>query len=301
MPDNRPETEPSDSHAHHRDAGTQPEPLKKTVEATQEVVQGAKQEVAARRLPWYRRAKRGYYLLGIYALLLVLFAALATFVHFHPVLGIDVTITRAFQEDQTPWLSGLMTFVSYLGSNTLLSIAVVVLAVLAFWLIDLRLEAVTIAVVYAVSALLNGLIKLLVGRPRPGAKLVDVFYAVTGNSFPSGHVMSYIALWGLLFTFGVILFSGRRWWRIALLVVSAFYVVLVGPSRIYLGAHWSTDVLGAYLIGSAVLGIALFVYLQLDQRGVLAIHKEHTWLSSRKLARSRFKQQPDDLPHSSPN
>src|SRR5260370_30239910 len=55
-------------------------------EEAQEVVQGAKQEVAATRLPWYRRIKRGYILLGIYALLFVLSALLATFVHFHPVL-----------------------------------------------------------------------------------------------------------------------------------------------------------------------------------------------------------------------
>jgi membrane-associated phospholipid phosphatase len=260
-------------------------PVEQVQEGAKEAVQEAKQDVAAARLPWYRRLKRGYIFLGVYAVLLVLFVLLATFVHFHPVLGVDVAITKEFQENQTPWLSGLMTAVSYIGYQNWLSVGLVVVAAVILWLVDLRLEAVTVAVVYAVSGLLNAVIKLIVNRPRPNASLVEVFRTASGASFPSGHVMSYVAFWGLLFTFGVILFDGRRWWRIALLVVSAFFVVMVGPSRVYLGAHWASDVLGAYLIEAALLGIALFVYLQLDQRGVLAARKEHTWFSARKIAR----------------
>jgi membrane-associated phospholipid phosphatase len=70
-----------------------------------------------------------------------------------------------------------------------------------------------------------------------------------------------------------------------LLVVSAFFVVLIGPSRIYLGAHWVTDVFGAYLIEVALLSIALLLYLQLDKRGVLAMHKKLLTLVE-KIARS---------------
>lgn len=292
MPDISRDTERQESHIGEKSAQDKPDgnkaPAENPVgEGAQEVVQEAKQEVAAARLPWYRRIKRGYILVGIYALLFVLFTLLATFVHFHPVLGIDVTITREFQENQTPWLSWLMTAISYIGYQTWLSIGLVVLAVVVFWIVDLRLEAITIAVVYALSGLLNALIKIIVNRPRPNASVIEVFQGATGQSFPSGHVMSYVAFWGLLFTFGVILFDGRRWWRIALLVISAFFVVMVGPSRIYLGAHWASDVLGAYLIETALIGIALFIYLQLDQRGVLAPRKEHTWFSARKIARGK--------------
>ena len=262
-------------------------PVEQVEEGAREVVQEAKQDVATARLPWYRRLKRGYIFLGVYGLMVILFALLATFVHFHPVLGVDVTITKEFQENQTPWLSGLMTAVSYIGYQNWLSIGLVVVAAVILWLVDLRLEAVTVAVVYAVSGLLDGAIKLIVGRPRPNASLVEVFRVASGQSFPSGHVMSYVAFWGLLFTFGVILFERWRWWRIALLVVSAFFVVMVGPSRVYLGAHWASDVLGAYLIEAALLGIALFIYLQLDQRGVLSSRKTHTWFSAKKIARGK--------------
>ncbi len=284
------ETEPQKFDAPRNSAqDTEKEPVEQIGEGAKEVVQEAKQDVEAARLPWYRRLKRGYIFLGIYGVMVILFGLLATFVHFHPVLGVDVTITKEFQENQTPWLSALMTAVSYIGYQDWLSVALVVVAAVILWLVDLRLEAVTVAVVYAVSGLLNAVIKVLVGRPRPNASLVEVFRVAGGDSFPSGHVMSYVAFWGLLFTFGVILFNGRRWWRIALLVVSAFFVVMVGPSRIYLGAHWASDVLGAYLIEAVLLGVALFIYLQLDQRGVLAPHRSHTWFSAKKIARGKYR------------
>lgn len=284
------ETEPQKFDASEKSAqDKENKPVEQIAEGAGEVVQEAKQDVAAATLPWYRRLKRGYIFLGVYGVMVILFALLATFVHFHPVLGIDVTITKEFQENQTPWLSGLMTFVSYIGYQNWLSVGLVVVAAVILWLVDLRLEAVTVAVVYAASGLLNAGIKLLVNRPRPNASLVEVFRAAGGQSFPSGHVMSYVAFWGLLFTFGVILFDKWRWWRIALLVVSAFFVVMVGPSRVYLGAHWASDVLGAYLIEAVLLGVALFIYLQLDQRGVLASRKTHAWYSAKKIARGKYR------------
>ena len=68
----------------------------------------------------------------------------------------------------------------------------------------------------------------------------------------------------------LILFKGNHWWRTALLIISALFVILVGPSRIYLGDHWASDVLGAYLFSGVLLGIALWIYLHLKEKGVLA-------------------------------
>jgi len=100
--------------------------------------------------------------------------------------------------------------------------------------------------------------------------LVEIIQASGGNSFPSGHVMSYVAFFGLLFSFGLILFQGKYWWRIAVLIISVLLIVLVGPSRIYLGDHWASDVLGAYLLSGILLGVALWMYLYLRGRNVLA-------------------------------
>jgi undecaprenyl-diphosphatase len=98
--------------------------------------------------------------------------------------------------------------------------------------------------------------------------------------------MAYIAYWGLLFCFGVILFQGKHLWRTTLLVTSAAFVVLIGPSRIYLGDHWASDVLGAYLIGWVLLGLAVVVYLPLKERGVLQTPRARARMREKKALRS---------------
>ncbi len=247
------------------------EPVGKRIEEDAEnIIEEAQEEVAAARRPWYQARRWGLILLVVYGIMLALSALLAVWVAYHPVLAIDVTITRAFQENQSPWLRYTMIAASYIGNVTALSLGLIVLAAVLFWIVDLRLEAIMVAVVSATSALLNWLIKLAVARPRPAASLVDIIQATSGQSFPSGHVMSYVAFWGLLFSLGVILFRGKHWWRTALLIISALFVALVGPSRIYLGDHWASDVLGAYLIGGLLLSLSLWIYLNLRGRGVLA-------------------------------
>ena len=88
-------------------------------------------------------------------------------------------------------------------------------------------------------------VKALVGRDRP-----DLERLVPGNgpSFPSGHVMASVALWGLV-PLVVALYTRRPrvWWTT--LWASAVLIVLIGASRTYLGVHWFSDVVGGFLVG----------------------------------------------------
>ncbi|HXR65663.1 MAG TPA: phosphatase PAP2 family protein [Ktedonobacteraceae bacterium] len=235
-----------------------------------EVAKGAQREVQAARRPWYSILSQTRFLLAVYLIFLALFGGLAFLVYVHPLLPVDVVITHEFQENQAPWLSTFMIAVSYLGNTIWLFVGLIVLTAVAFWAFRLRLEAVTLAFICLTCSLLNVLVKLLVARPRPTQPLVDVIQHATGNSFPSGHVMSYVAYWGTLFTFSLTLFSGKRWWRIALLVISGLFVILVGPSRIYLGDHWASDVLGGYLLAGLWVWVCLWIYTKLKAHHVLA-------------------------------
>ena len=109
----------------------------------------------------------------LYALQVALFAVLAWWVHYHPVLPIDVAITREFQENQAPWLKFTMIAVSYIGSVLLLSVGLVLLAAAILWLVRLRLEAVMLVATCATSALLNGLISA-VEIPARQSMIVDL-------------------------------------------------------------------------------------------------------------------------------
>jgi membrane-associated phospholipid phosphatase len=250
-------------------------PQEELHEQVESIAEGAKHEVTASRRPWYHLSHAGSILLIIYAIQLSLFGVLIWLVHLYPVNPIDITITREFQENPTAWLKISMEVVSYPGSTFVLP-CLVLLAAVIFWLGGLRLEAVFVVALSLLSLGMNMLVKILVARPRPTSHFVNVFQAATGQSFPSGHVMAYLAFWGLLFSFGIILFQGVRWWRMVVLVVSALFVALIGPSRIYLGDHWASDVLGSYLIGGILLGIALWIYLKLKERGVLETEHART-------------------------
>jgi undecaprenyl-diphosphatase len=102
------------------------------------------------------------------------------------------------------------------------------------------------------SALLTVLLKQLINRPRPSADLVHVTAVLTDPSFPSGHVVQYCTRCGFAF-FLVYVLEGRSVRRTILLILLAVPMVLVGPSRLYLGQHWLSDVVGGYAVASLLL------------------------------------------------
>jgi len=111
--------------------------------------------------------------------------------------------------------------------------------------IDRRILAVLVVTDIG-SSLLNNLIKLLVGRARP--TLLDPVAVAGGKSFPSGH--SQAAIVGYAILVAVFLPAVAKRWRGWLIAVAALLVLLIGFSRIALGVHFLSDVIGAYLIGT---------------------------------------------------
>ncbi|GAA3939741.1 phosphatase PAP2 family protein [Actinoplanes auranticolor] len=142
-------------------------------------------------------------------------------------------------------LRGLTDF----GGGTILT-RVLVLAT-AYLLIRRQFQLAAYVVVTALGALiLDPSLKLLVGRLRPVVDLPVAF--APGMSFPSGHALGSFVSYGVLLL--VFLPAARRW-RILAIVVTTVLVGLVGFTRVALGVHYVSDVLGGWLLGAAWLAV----------------------------------------------
>ncbi|MGA7669594.1 MAG: phosphatase PAP2 family protein, partial [Nitrolancea sp.] len=114
--------------------------------------------------------------------------------------------------------------------------------------------------------------KLVIRRPRPDDPRIRIVEAdIRDTSFPSGHTLHYVTFWGFLAYLGTTSVHNRRIGRV-IAAFSAAVIGLVGPSRVYLGHHWLTDVIASYLLGFAYLAGLVTVYrflrsvLELDDR-----------------------------------
>lgn len=140
-----------------------------------------------------------------------------------------------------------MRDITALGGFTVLTLITVV-AVIALWRVARRREAVITALVVLGAQLSSDGLKLLYARPRP--TLVPHESYVYSNSFPSGHSAVSPAVYVMLV---MVLAAGMRspHSRAMTFALAILLVMAIGFSRIYLGVHWPTDVIGGWALGSA--------------------------------------------------
>jgi len=189
---------------------------------------------------------------------IVAFGFLTFLVETTPSFPIDLQITRAIQFIHLPFFADLMQLISWPGFLPQ-SVIITLLIALIFYVYGLRWEAVTALLASLLSGVTNELVKDLIGRPRPAIDVVNVFEVLTSYSFPSGHVMLYTILFGYTWYLVYTLLK-KSILRSLLLGLFGIFILLVGVSRIYLGQHWASDVLGAYLLGGLILAGVILLY-----------------------------------------
>lgn len=145
------------------------------------------------------------------------------------------------------WLKQVMTDLTALGGFTVLGL--LTLVSIFYLLMDgKRRAAILLAVSIGGGTVLSTLLKSGFDRPRPG--LVTHMVEVHTLSFPSGHAMLSAVTY---LTLGVLLArqSPRRAVKVYVVSVAVLLTLLVGCSRVYLGVHWPTDVVGGWCVGAA--------------------------------------------------
>jgi undecaprenyl-diphosphatase len=143
-----------------------------------------------------------------------------------------------------------MKWVSFIFEGWPSVIVVITIGILVWWRIG-RLEAIMIPV-GGLLTLVNIVLKLAINRPRPSGDLVRILSSEQDNSFPSGHALFAIVILGLLAYFTFINLRSRAL-RVVVLAGLIALILLIGTSRVYLGVHWPSDVVGGYLIGGVFL------------------------------------------------
>ncbi len=194
---------------------------------------------------------RGQTAVAVATVALAGFAVLFGLVRTKRSAATDVAITMRVQARRQPWLARTMAFASWAGFPPQSRLLPIVYQG-TLWLLGLRTEAVFQLLAWGASGV-SFSVKRLMRRPRPDHPQIRVAVArIGGTSFPSGHVLNYMGTYGFLAYLAHVQLKAGALRRT---VVGGLLglIGLVGPSRIYLGHHWFTDVLASYLLGTAYL------------------------------------------------
>lgn len=196
---------------------------------------------------------RGRIGLGIVTIALLAFSLLFVVVRRNRTAATDAAITLRLQKRNHPAFDRLMNVASWPGFPPQSRLLPPSFAA-ALWFFGFRIEAVFQLIAWGTSGI-SFLIKCVMRRARPGPATPEIRVVVAkigGTSFPSGHVLNYMGVYGFL---AYLAFTWLRPAAIrrAVIAVMTGLIALVGPSRIYLGHHWFTDVLASYLLGTAYL------------------------------------------------
>jgi undecaprenyl-diphosphatase len=236
---------------------------------------------------WFRWPRRRLerreliWLIGglIVTVLLYAFVALAGEVIDGDTRALDTRVLLALRNADDPstpigpaWLEVALLDVTALGGPTV--IWLVVSTVIGFLYLQARYRtALMVAAAAESGEIVNQLLKLLFMRPRPS--VVPHLRDVSTASFPSGHAMESAIVY---LTLGVMLMrvAERRITKIYCLGVAMLVTFLVGSSRVYLGVHYPTDVLGGWILGFLWASVCWFTERRFETTSGVAEERDRT-------------------------
>jgi len=204
--------------------------------------------------------KQRHLLLTAIAILAGGFLLISIYVFCFPVSFVDREFSEEVQEHTAPILDTTMRAISCLGymPNSLI---VVLATALIFFLFKYKKEALFL-ILTLVSGLVSSVFKIIVNRARPLPSLVRIIETTRQQSYPSGHMIFYIVFLGFLTLLMYQLRTISKSIRIGVSSISILLILVIPFSRIYLGAHWFTDVLGGFLLGALCLFTISYYYLK---------------------------------------
>jgi undecaprenyl-diphosphatase len=175
---------------------------------------------------------------------------------------VDMPVEHFFLIHRELWLNTAMRTVTWFGSTAVLIPLALISGGFWWWKTGSRRPLALLLGAYFGAAALSDVVKPLVARPPPPVNQMVATFG--GWSFPSGHASQSIAVYGML---AVLLASTTSSWttKVTLWSMALTITLVVGISRIYLGVHWLTDVLGGYALGALWLFTLVTVVRSIDR------------------------------------
>ena len=195
----------------------------------------------------------------IFVILLILFIALVLLIKTNKTLTIDsITYTFISKNIISKTLTPIVNFITNLGGV----IYFIIISVGALILVKNRKISLAISLNIALGALLNKVVKHLIQRERPTEEIRLI--EESGFSFPSGHSAVSMIFYGFMI-YLVSKYIKNKYLKLFFTILLSALIMLIGLSRVYLGVHYITDVLGGFLIGVMFLIVYISAYQKLTK------------------------------------
>jgi undecaprenyl-diphosphatase len=173
------------------------------------------------------------------------------------VQNFDSAVYDALAKQISPVTTCFMKLFTFLGSElALTSLAALTLFTGVFWKKGKRFKhCLFICLNLGGGALFSLILKNIFRRPRPNImQLIEI----TGYSFPSGHSMNSLIFYGFLIYLS--LRYMKHWSKYCISFGLALLILFIGISRIYLGVHYASDVIGGFILGIFWLIVSIWVF-----------------------------------------
>jgi len=184
------------------------------------------------------------------------FGIIAAYVSLNRVQWFDFPIIEYVQSFESPTVTEVMKFFTWLGSTKIVISIIILTSVILFIFLKHRKELLFFIIVMLGSTLLNEGLKSLFHRQRP---TIHQIIQEVGYSFPSGHSMAAFSLYATL-SFLLWKHIHTRFGRGFMIFFATVMILSIGTSRIYLGVHYPSDVIGGYFASGVwfVLSVTVF-------------------------------------------
>jgi undecaprenyl-diphosphatase len=202
--------------------------------------------------------RQRWMLVSSLVIMAILFIILALADVFGLLRSTDLKITNFIELFKSPLLTKVADFLSWFG-ETPQGYLILVLSVIVLICARYRWEAVILGVSAFGAIVLDEIIKIIVRSPGPFAPTNPALMNFNDYTFPSGHVIFYMTFFGFV-SYLLLSHMKSSWKRTIPLIFMGVLIVFVGIARVYLLAHWTSDVIGGYILGGMILIISVQVY-----------------------------------------